>query len=450
MAGYLGPGDDIANAVANAAGSYAGTYADYVTPDGKPSSGGFLDGVGNAVHETAMQVGGHRKTYSRNGQLYFVGGGKVPAAQAAKLKAAAKKAAAAQAKAKNAGRAQRTPAAGSGGGSSYAAASTPAGAADLGSFGAPDERNVSRIVDSIIADATKQSRWAAQDARRQAQGDIKSVAEGTLALDQLAQVQSAANKGYTDRMLAQTNAGAANELVFMQQHRKDLDSSGGGTPMEYAVASADAAGGAAAAPVEISQMGAANQSFFDMSRMANAQSAQESGRNIRSGYAQELATNQRAIAAERAKRALYEQQVRKDLMDQHIAKKMAQAEWAQRGSNLQNDAVSREGAVAQRQQAQAERGYKDYEIMNSIVMGTGTPYEKDTGRVDAKGNPIYIKAVAPMGQASTLQEAIRRVRLAGLGTPANLQNLNQLWQELKSQEFNAGASAVGSGLAGLF
>ena len=446
--------------------AFTGTVA--ATGIGRPPS----NALGNALASTQAAInnavnptmqGPIQKTFTDGkGVIRYVGSGiQVPGEIVRQIRLRQATAARAQAAAKKAGKvpARRRGAAagpspsGAGGSAGTSSNSSTVDKSPLGSLGAPDEKNVSRIVNSIIADATNQYRWAAQDARKRAQSDLTNVAQGALGFDRLGQTAAAANKGYTDAFLTQSTGAQNAEAAAAAQYRQSLEANSqtGGTPLEYTVDDADAAGAGVGAQTEGSQMGAANQAFFDMSRIANATSAQQSGKDIRAAYATELQQNQRAIAAERAKRALYEQQIKKDLWDQHIAKRMAEAEIAQRGSSLLNDQVSREGAKAQLAQAKSEKDWKQYEVINSILLGTGQEVEIDTGKVNKNGEPITVKKMMPMGQASTWNEALKRLRLAGIANQSTITQAKQLWGELQTQEgISSGVNTAIGGIGNFF
>ena len=445
--------------------AFTGTVA--ATGIGRPPS----NALGNALASTQAAInnavnptmqGPIQKTFTDGkGVIRYVGSGaRVPGEIVRQLRLRQATAARAQAAAKRDGRIPATPppppaptpAEGNGSGAT-GSSTTSVEKSPLGALGAPDEKNVSRIVNSIIADATSQYRWAAQDARKRAQSDLTNVAQGALGFDRLGQTAAAANKGYTDAFLTQSTGAQNAEAAAAAQYRQSLEANSqtGGTPLEYTVDDADAAGAGVGAQTEGSQMGAANQAFFDMSRIANATSAQQSGKDIRAAYATELQQNQRAIAAERAKRALYEQQIKKDLWDQHIAKRMAEAEIAQRGSSLLNDQVSREGAKAQLAQAKSEKDWKQYEVINSILLGTGQEVEIDTGKVNKNGEPITVKKMMPMGQASTWNEALKRLRLAGIANQSTVTQAKQLWGELQTQEgISSGVNTAIGGIGNFF
>lgn len=392
-----------------------------------------------------------RKTYSRNGILYYVGGGRVPAAVAAKLRAEARKRSAPKPVAKKApartGKKRRT-ASSSAGRSSSAVSPAPdltQGAADLGSFGSPSTRNVNSIVDSIISDATKQYRWANEDARKQALSDMSATAGGALALDRINQAAAAGNQLFNEAIQRKTDQAQANEAEALARMRADLaaTSQTGGAPMEYAAQDADMSGANAAEQSMNTQSNAAQAAYLTATRLANQQMAQESMRNTRSGYASEVAQNNRAIAEAKAQKARVRQEVESGIWDDYIKRKMAEAEWAQRGSSLQNDAVSRNQAaetVAMQKKEQAagirsendKSRMSDYDLINGIIYGSAEKIKVPVGQ-DKNGKPIYEEQVLPAGKATTLAEVMVRLRMAGLNTPQWRRIATDAWNEQRNQ-----------------
>lgn len=290
-------------------------------------------------------------------------------------------------------------------------------------FGSPSNRNVRSIVDSIIADATREYRFANQDAQKQARSQAQSIAGGALSLDKAIQAMGAGNRFLSERVNTRTDQQETADQAWLQSMRQNLEQSSGtgAVPMEYAATDADLAAQYTAEDKLNDSQQIAHDNYYKQSRAANVQSATEGIRTSRADYLNALQENNRALAEIKAQRAKIQADVEKQAWDTHIARRMAEAEYSQRGENIQSSQFERGNADRNYSLQEREMGLKegaqagtDYDRVAGILWGTPVKIEVPTGQVDANNNPIMAEQIVPSGQASNLREAVQMLAAAGL------------------------------------
>lgn len=335
---------------------------------------------------------------------------------------------------------------------------------NLGPFGSPNMGNVNDIVKSIIADATKQYRHANQDVAYDLKNDLGSIAGSSLAYDRGAAALGAGNemmharlngdallsKGLRDALAQRTNAMAQQQAQMGGQI----------TPHQLSINADSNADFEMDKGQNASEFRGFNE-MLNFSRLANVEDSTRAMQGTRAAARKAMADNNRALAEIRAQRGKAKFDVEKQLWDMHIARKLAEAEYAGRGetvANAQYDRLAGDRTAglqaaelvgkattdnAKYQNERAKLLAKNGDRALKILYGTpkavkGMPQfikaiDPQTGKeiLDANNNPI-VKLYTPEGYQQVdlpedMNDAIRRLRAAGLNGPRWEKLARQWW-----------------------
>lgn len=312
-------------------------------------------------------------------------------------------------------------------------------------FGWPSKSRVSGIVNSIVAEATKNQRWANQDIEKNRVSDIGTIGAGSAAFARGTQQLRTGTQNLSDKLRAQNIAheGIADAKTMRLRAEAEQASQQGSVPLEYAIQDAgnDAAYNLANSGIQTTNI--ANQSMLDFANQANMMSAQQGMSEINSAARRAIAENNRSMAEIRSRTPLTRLEVEKQLQDMHIARRIAEAQYAQAGYGIQNDQMNAIGstivgveeAKAKTISAKAQARQKDMKVVHEALFGKPAKSEtiagwqpiyeldKSTGQVVQTGQkPIILEQAGVAGGPTSVAEAIQRLAALGYTGPrwANL------------------------------
>jgi hypothetical protein len=309
----------------------------------------------------------------------------------------------------------------------------------LPAFGWPSKSRVSGIVNSIVAEATKNQRWANQDIDQGRRQDLATITGGSQAFGRGTGHLKTGAQNLSDKLRAQNIAHEAISDAKTQRIRSEAEqaSQQGSVPLEYAIQDAGNNASYELANSGIQTTNMANQSILDLANQANMLAANQGMQQTNAAARKAIAENNRAMAEIKSRTPLTRLEVEKQLQDMHIARRIAEAQYAQAGFGMQNETrkvigdtmVGVEDARAKLVAAKAKLSaakQKDMQIVHDVLFGTPTnseviagynpEYKLDeaTGQVVQVGvKPIILNQAGVAGGPTSAAEAIQR--LASLG-----------------------------------
>lgn len=312
---------------------------------------------------------------------------------------------------------------GSGGGGSVDTSLADSVDSGLGEFGSPDLSRVDKIVNSILSDATKQYRWANQDSSQNLKQDMANITGAFQQYTRAANAMQPVGQNLADRQRAYNLGNRALDdalhIKLSREAAQQAQNQAVSNPQYRAANTADY-------QLQNALTNSAESGFNRMlqfSKLAQREDALAAGRASTAEARKAIADNNRALAEIRAGRERTRMDVEKSLWDQHIAKRLAEAEYGGRGESIKDSQYARAAGdrTAGMQAAEAKLtkqqvDQKNIERAYAVLYGEPQKVKQVTGYTP-DGKPIYEDVLVPGQRPSTPAEAVNMLASIGLVGP---------------------------------